>query len=51
MIGASKKVEAEILDEHEVFVGKDVLELLSSSMYVNPPRSSANTAERHGRHR
>ena len=23
MIGASKKVEAEILDEHEVFVGKD----------------------------
>lgn len=36
MIGASKKVEAEILDEHEVFVGKDVLELLSSSMYVNP---------------
>lgn len=36
MIGASKKVEAEILDEYEVFVGKDVLELLSSSMYVNP---------------
>ncbi|MBY8977409.1 ATP-binding protein [Rhodobacteraceae bacterium NNCM2] len=26
----------EVLDEPEVFVGKDVLELLSSSMYVNP---------------
>lgn len=32
----AKKLEAEILDEHDVFVGKDVLELLSSSMYVNP---------------
>ena len=35
MIGATQ-VDAEVLDEHEVFVGKDVLELLSSSMYVNP---------------
>ena len=32
----AKKLEVEILDEHDVFVGKDVLELLSSSMYVNP---------------
>lgn len=36
MIGAKKKIEGEILAAHEVFVGKDVLELLSSSMYVNP---------------
>jgi len=32
----ARKAEEEILDAHEVFVGKDVLELLSSSMYVNP---------------
>lgn len=32
----AKKIDAELLDEFEVFVGKDVLELLSSSMYVNP---------------
>lgn len=32
----AKKVEAEVLEEQDVFVGKDVLELLSSSMYVNP---------------
>ena len=32
----ARKIEEEILDAHEVFVGKDVLELLSSSMYVNP---------------
>lgn len=32
----AKNIDLEILDEHEVFVGKDVLELLSSSMYVNP---------------
>jgi len=32
----AKRVEAEVLGEHEVFVGKDVLELLSSSMYVDP---------------
>lgn len=32
----AKKVETEVLDDFEVFVGKDVLELLSSSMYVNP---------------
>jgi len=36
MIEAKKKPDVEILDEYEVFVGKDVLELLSSSMYVNP---------------
>ena len=32
----ARKVDVELLDEHDVFVGKDVLELLSSSMYVNP---------------
>ena len=32
----SKRAEENIIDRHEVFVGKDVLELLSSSMYVNP---------------
>ena len=32
----AKRTEEEILDSHEVLVGKDVLELLSSSMYVNP---------------
>lgn len=32
----AKKLEAKSLNEHDVFVGKDVLELLSSSMYVNP---------------
>ena len=32
----AKRTEEEILDTHEVLVGKDVLELLSSSMYVNP---------------
>jgi len=32
----AKIAEEEILDAHEVFVGKDVLELLSSSIYVNP---------------
>ncbi len=31
-----KRANAEVLEEHEVFVGKDVLEILSSSMYVNP---------------
>ncbi len=31
-----RKAEERISDGHEVFVGKDVLELLSSSMYVNP---------------
>jgi hypothetical protein len=36
MIEAKKKPDVEILDDYEVFVGKDVLELLSSSMYVNP---------------
>ena len=33
---AGKKLDDIALDEPEVFVGKDVLELLSSSMYVNP---------------
>lgn len=32
----AKRIEEEILDVDEVFVGKDVLELLSSSMYINP---------------
>ena len=32
----AEKVEERQFDEPEVFVGKDVLELLSSSMYVNP---------------
>ncbi len=32
----AKNIEENRLDEPEVFVGKDVLELLSSSMYVNP---------------
>lgn len=36
MIEPKKKADVEILEEYEVFVGKDVLELLSSSMYVNP---------------
>ena len=31
-----KRANAEVLKEPEVFVGKDVLEILSSSMYVNP---------------
>ena len=32
----AEKTEESRFDETEVFVGKDVLELLSSSMYVNP---------------
>ncbi len=36
MMGQAEKVEERQFDEPEVFVGKDVLELLSSSMYVNP---------------
>lgn len=31
-----KRIDDGVLDEPEIFVGKDVLELLSSSMYVNP---------------
>ena len=31
-----KKADEQYLDDTEVFIGKDVLELLSSSMYVNP---------------
>ena len=33
---AAEKTDGAVLDEPEIFVGKDVLELLSSSMYVNP---------------
>lgn len=36
MAKQAKEVEERGLGEPEVFVGKDVLELLSSSMYVNP---------------
>lgn len=32
----AQRVDDGVLDEPEIFVGKDVLELLSSSMYVNP---------------
>ena len=36
MAKQAKEIEEPRLGEPEVFVGKDVLELLSSSMYVNP---------------
>ena len=36
MMNQAEKVEEKQFGEPEVFVGKDVLELLSSSMYVNP---------------
>ena len=36
MMTDAGKVEKDSLDMHEVFVGKDVLDLLSSSMYANP---------------
>lgn len=36
MASQAKEIEARQFGEPEVFVGKDVLELLSSSMYVNP---------------
>ena len=32
----ARKTEEDILESQEVFIGKDVLELLGSSMYVNP---------------
>ena len=32
----TKRADAESFEEPEIFVGKDVLEILSSSMYVNP---------------
>lgn len=33
---AAESLDDESFDEPEIFVGKDVLELLSSSMYINP---------------
>jgi hypothetical protein len=35
-VGETARLDDDGFDEPEIFVGKDVLELLSSSMYVNP---------------
>ena len=43
MANQAKESDERPLGEPEVFVGKDVLELLSSSMYVNPLASIYKT--------